>query len=176
MKWTVKISLYRETCAHHFNMADPLTEFADRIFFNVPVRISDYLQLISRDKEEMLFGKRDFVFRGKITDDRLYDSIELPHGTDNTAKIPAKCLNLYELEYSREILTKEINEIMALIDKIPDEELNDVELDIEKLRAENAAVDDELRLQIEKCEAVRDNLKKNFEDIINKECGISNAS
>ena len=43
-------------------MADPLTEFADRIFFSVPVRISNYLQMISRDKEEMLFGNRDFVF------------------------------------------------------------------------------------------------------------------
>lgn len=127
-------------------MADPLTEFADRIFFNVPVRISEYMQLFSRDKEEMLFGKRDFVFHGKITDDRLYDSIELPHGTDNTAKIPTKCLNLYELEYSKEILTKEINETMGLIEKIPDEELNDVDLNLEELRKENAAVDEELRL------------------------------
>lgn len=157
-------------------MADPLTEFADRILFNVPVRISDYLRFISRDKEEMLFGKRDFVFRGKITDDSLYDSIELPHGTDNTAKIPTKCLNLYELEYGKKVLTTEINEIMALIEKIPDEELNDVDLNMEELRAENAAVDEELKLQIEKCEAISNKLKANFENVINKECGLSNAS
>ena len=56
----------------------------------------------------MRVGDRDFVFRGKVIDENLYERIKLPSGLDNRAEIPEECVNLYELNISRNILTKEI--------------------------------------------------------------------
>ena len=89
----------------------------------------------------MLFGNREFVFKGKITDDSLYDRIKLPIGAENKAQIPEECMDLYELNVNREMLTKEINEVMGLIDQIPDEELDDVSIDFDAFSRENAEVD-----------------------------------
>ena len=48
---------------------------------------------------------------------------------------------------------------MALIDQIPDDELNDTEIDLEALRRENAKVDAELQLEIDRCKELSAKLK-----------------
>ncbi|CAL6019109.1 Hypothetical_protein [Hexamita inflata] len=138
-----------------------LTDLTNSLMHEVPLIFSELLQLTFVQKGVDKQPVYEFGMKGS---DLLYKNVHL--NNDGTVTIPQELRNSSVIQAKKEELNEILNRIWNSIDGLNDEELEGRDFDMTELQQMNAEIDAELKHEIELTQALNEELRSKYKEIV----------